>query len=98
MPDAPDIDDPRVLALAEVVQTLRPEYARAYARAYAPAHAHAHTHAYAHAYANRYGPAYANAYAPAYANAYANARDYTPTTLTSDEEQAVDAAYVLLFL
>jgi hypothetical protein len=59
-----DKDDPRVLALAEVVCTIRPEMTHALALAYALAHAHV----------------YARDYARVYALAHAHAHDYAPFT------------------
>jgi hypothetical protein len=80
-----DKDDPRVLALAEVVRTIRPEItharALAYALAYAFAHTFAHTFALAYAFAHDYAYTHAHAHAP----------------FTDEEKAQIDAAHALLF-
>jgi hypothetical protein len=84
-----DKDDPRVLALAEVVRTIRPEMTHAHAREYAREYAHAREYAREYARAREYAHARARAHAHVYA------RDYAPFT---DEEKAqIDAAHALLF-
>jgi hypothetical protein len=88
-----DKDDPRVLALAEVVRTIRPEMTHAHAHALAHALARAFAHDYA--YARAFACTHTHAHAHAHAHDYVYARDYAPFT---DEEKAqIDAAHALLF-
>ena len=89
-----DPDDPRVLALAAVIDALVPGLPEGYARDYAYTHARDYAHAHAYAYARDYAHAYAYGYG--YARAYAHARVYIPE-FTDEQKQRIDEAYTLLF-
>ena len=79
-------NDPRITALTDVIQAIRPDWPSTYARNYvrnyvAYNNTHTHTHAYAHAHA--------------YAHTFARTNGFSP--LTPEQQVQVDAARALLF-
>ena len=93
-----DPDDPRVLALAAVIDALVSDLPEGYALAYAHARAYAYAHAHALAYAYAHAQALAYAHAHAYAHAYVRNYDYARVPKFTDEQkQRIDEAHTLLF-